>query len=390
MQDDLHALMQEMHPDAAPQPHRAAQANADRRTRDPFSNPTEEDDYRTDYTDLAPELLIPDTTLPVIPSPQEASRIRRTYNRAGLGLLLHVLLTNVFALVLYLVVQLLLKRQDLKTLDVLPENYSDILTRYINDSSLAMAINLMLFLSCNVAVFFIGCALSKIRVRSLFAPLHISALTLFRYIGLGLFIQSIASILALIAEKMMSGIGYTPYTPDFSTGTSPLKIAATVLCTCVMAPITEELLYRGFFLKAMSRVSQRFAIFASALFFGLAHENVSQFILSFLVGILLGYITVKYNSLLPAMMVHFSINTYSTIISVLSEFNETAAGAVYAVCSLIFLFGGLILFIYTCVTERLPDNTPHQSIRCGRIAITSWALVLTAVLHIGFSILNSL
>lgn len=61
------------------------------------------------------------------------------------------------------------------------------------------------------------------------------------------------------------------------------------------APISEELLFRGLALRSMEPYGKKFAIFASALMFGLYHGNIIQIPFAFVVGLVLGYVTVEYN-----------------------------------------------------------------------------------------------
>lgn len=61
------------------------------------------------------------------------------------------------------------------------------------------------------------------------------------------------------------------------------------------APISEELLFRGLVLRSMAPHGKRFAIFASALLFGLYHGNLIQAPFAFLVGLVLGYVALEYN-----------------------------------------------------------------------------------------------
>ena len=107
----------------------------------------------------------------------------------------------------------------------------------------------------------------------------------------------------------------------------------------------------------------------------------------FLVGILLGYIATKHDSIIPCIVVHFTINSYSMLTSLLNEFDQELANVFSGLTAIIILVGGAVLFVYTLIKERLPDNTPRQSLRCGRIAIGAWPLVLTAAIHIGAALL---
>lgn len=67
------------------------------------------------------------------------------------------------------------------------------------------------------------------------------------------------------------------------------------LYASVLAPIAEELLFRGYILRSLQPYGKKFAVFASALLFGLFHGNLLQTPYAFLMGLLLGYITVEYS-----------------------------------------------------------------------------------------------
>ncbi|MDY4964395.1 MAG: type II CAAX endopeptidase family protein [Ruminococcus callidus] len=355
--------------------------------RNPFDNPTENRDYNLDYSDILPPVTAPGYTMPVLPAKLEQHNIRRFYNLGGGMLLLHLVATNIIATVLYAVFPLVLSVADRRSAGALPDNYDTIVSNYISNSSLSMALNAFVFLLCNTGIFLLGCKWAKIPVGSLFQTKKLTVPTMLRYMGLGLFLQMVSALLATFVDDLLVKGGYGTYTPDFSLSGSKLQLAAMVLSTCLVAPITEELLYRGFFLKVMSRVSQRFGIFMSALFFSLAHENIAQGILTFLVGVLLGYIATKHDSIIPCILVHFTINSYSMLCSLLDSYNEELANMFSGLSAVIILVGGAVLFIYTLIMERLPDNTPRQSLRCGRIAIGAWPLVLTAAIHIGAALL---
>ena len=80
---------------------------------------------------------------------------------------------------------------------------------------------------------------------------------------------------------------------------------------CLLAPLTEELVFRGAILTAFrkSRYHPWFAIIMSALFFGIIHINLSQIPHSFLMGLLLGWIYVRTRSLIPCILAHMANNT---------------------------------------------------------------------------------
>lgn len=84
----------------------------------------------------------------------------------------------------------------------------------------------------------------------------------------------------------------------------------TVIATCVLAPVLEEMLFRGVLLRAFLNHHPRWAAISySALLFGAAHLNVYQFLLAFWLGLLLGWLFERSRSLLPCIALHAAFNT---------------------------------------------------------------------------------
>ena len=75
----------------------------------------------------------------------------------------------------------------------------------------------------------------------------------------------------------------------------------------ILAPVTEEILFRGLVLRKLMPFGKRFAIFCSAVTFGLFHGNLVQAPFAFLVGLVLGYVAAKYN-ICWAMLLHMINN----------------------------------------------------------------------------------
>lgn len=67
------------------------------------------------------------------------------------------------------------------------------------------------------------------------------------------------------------------------------------LYMCIVAPIFEEVIFRGLVLRTLQPYGRKFAIFASAFLFGIYHGNILQTPFAFVVGLLLGYVTVEYS-----------------------------------------------------------------------------------------------
>lgn len=357
----------------------------------PFANPTEEPEYTPDYAEIVPQIETPGCRIPLMPSKSEKHRVRYFYNLACCLAVLDFLAAMCFSILFTEIVKVALRASDLAALDgSLPQNYSQIVSSYFTDSGLAMGINLISFLLANTLIFFIGCRLSHCKPRDFFQDRDLTSSCLLRYIFIGLWIQLLCGWAVTMLSKIFGSADFLFNSPDFSTGNSKTKLLLTVLYGCLVAPVTEELVFRGVVLKNLSRVSQRFGIFVSALLFGLAHENIPQGILAFVLGIFLAYITISHNSIAPAILVHFCVNTTETIFSSLNEIGDGASVQIYAVYSLVILLVGAIAFFSTALSERLPASTPHQSFRTTPILLTSVCFWAFLILHLTYQFLPQL
>jgi len=84
----------------------------------------------------------------------------------------------------------------------------------------------------------------------------------------------------------------------------------------VIAPIVEELIFRGLLLNGFRKNYNGFvAVFMSALLFSLFHLNPWQMPATFVLGLLLGWLMLRTNNILVAILGH-SINNTMVLLSV--------------------------------------------------------------------------
>lgn len=92
---------------------------------------------------------------------------------------------------------------------------------------------------------------------------------------------------------------------EFASGTS--NSFSMFLYIGLLAPIAEEILFRGLFLRMLLPYGKRFAILSTAFLFGIFHENIVQSPFAFVMGLVLGYVAVEY-SMGWAMVLHMINN----------------------------------------------------------------------------------
>jgi len=97
---------------------------------------------------------------------------------------------------------------------------------------------------------------------------------------------------------------------------SDYGIYGAILKVAIMAPVIEELIFRGIIMHGLMRNYSKFtAIFASALMFALFHLNPWQFPATFILGILLGILMVRTRNIYLCILSH-AINNGLVLVSI--------------------------------------------------------------------------
>ncbi|WP_025798048.1 CPBP family intramembrane glutamic endopeptidase [Hoylesella saccharolytica] len=95
----------------------------------------------------------------------------------------------------------------------------------------------------------------------------------------------------------------------------------------ILAPLAEEMVFRGAILRTLlSYFNGRMywvPIIVSALLFGLAHGNMAQLLNAFLIGILLGWMYYRTESIVPGIVLHWVNNTVAyTMYKLMPQMND--------------------------------------------------------------------
>lgn len=122
----------------------------------------------------------------------------------------------------------------------------------------------------------------------------------------------------------------------------------------VVAPIVEELIFRGLILQGFRRNYNAFiAVFMSALLFGLFHLNPWQFPATFILGLLLGWLVIRTNSIVLSIIGHSINNTLVLLYITFSEQIQSHSiylldkKQFYYVSTLVALLSLILIFLLT-------------------------------------------
>ncbi|MFN0021759.1 MAG: ABC transporter permease subunit/CPBP intramembrane protease [Pirellulaceae bacterium] len=87
-----------------------------------------------------------------------------------------------------------------------------------------------------------------------------------------------------------------------------------ILLLALLPAVCEELAFRGFVLNGLRRTGHKWgAILVTSALFGVVHMLLQQSLSAFLIGIVIGYVAVKTNSIWPAMLFHFTHNSLAVL-----------------------------------------------------------------------------
>lgn len=117
----------------------------------------------------------------------------------------------------------------------------------------------------------------------------------------------------------------------------------SAIATVVMAPLGEEIVCRGLTVECLKRTGAGFWVInvVQAVLFGIMHLNLVQGVYAFLVGLVCGYLAMKYKNLLASMLFHLCFNGYSAFGTPLLEKLEAMNSTVYYIGCLVM---GIVVF----------------------------------------------
>ena len=157
----------------------------------------------------------------------------------------------------------------------------------------------------------------------------------------------------------------------------------------LLAPVAEEILFRGFVQRSLRPFGRRFAIFGSAFLFGVFHGNLLQTPYAFLVGLVLGYVAEEY-AIPWSMALHMFNNLI--LADFLSRILERLPQMAAAFLDLL-IFGGFAVAAAVILMVRRREISAYRKgewmdRRCLKCFFTnSGVLVLTVIMVVNMILL---
>ena len=155
--------------------------------------------------------------------------------------------------------------------------------------------------------------------------LHIGSLKRGLFLGLGIpvfamIVDNIAVLIYAIAFIFFFGepTTITELPGGTSWDSSPVALILTFISICILTPISEELLCRGYILDALNRLHGKWpAIIISSIIFGMVHFDPFTMGAATIGGVIYGWIRMRTGSLVPGIVAHAMWNTMALMFTYL-------------------------------------------------------------------------
>ena len=163
----------------------------------------------------------------------------------------------------------------------------------------------------------------------------------------GMTVAAIGNILSSYLMSYLNGFGVP--IPDLSMDYEPTvwNLVLNIVSAAVFPALLEEMAMRGFVLHALRPYGDWFAIVVSSVLFGLIHGNVLQLPFALVLGLMLGWMTVRTGSIWPAVVLHFVNNALSVALGWGEQFyGENAPVDAHVFTSISFFGAVLFAMLY--------------------------------------------
>lgn len=133
------------------------------------------------------------------------------------------------------------------------------------------------------------------------------------WVGFGMLCCVGANYAVGILVTVMNTFGFDLVQVETMEPDSLLTCIASIVGTAIVPAVCEEFAMRCCTLGLLKKYGKAFGVTAVSIVFGLLHGNVIQFVFATMVGLAVGFVTVKTNSILPAVFIHAFNNGMSVV-----------------------------------------------------------------------------
>lgn len=143
---------------------------------------------------------------------------------------------------------------------------------------------------------------------------------------------------------------------------SPFACVMEIIGLAVIPALCEEFAMRCCSLQVLRNYGTGFAVFAVSVVFGLLHGNVIQFIFAFVIGLVMAYVTVQTESIVPAIFIHMCNNGMSAFQDIIKyAFGEKVSDGFLVAVFVLWIAAGVLSGIYLMSKKAFKSNAPKYN-----------------------------
>ncbi|HQE93763.1 MAG TPA: CPBP family intramembrane metalloprotease [Anaerolineae bacterium] len=191
------------------------------------------------------------------------------------------------------------------------------------------------------------------------------------------FIGIIINLMATVA------LGYTTPLPPTTFPRDGREAFLLVLSTVVVAPLCEEIMFRGYVQRAYERRSPWIGIVVGGIIFALYHLRFQGAFALVPVAFTLGCVAWRSDSLFPGILLHAAYNSIASVVMIASSFSSAAvvSGVIMAfVCIGLFMVPVALVALWRLWRITAP---PVRMALPGPLGWRKWAWMVPLVVMLG-------
>lgn len=209
------------------------------------------------------------------------------------------------------------------------------------------------------------------------------------YVLSGLGIAFLFNIPFNFLVAFLQGYGIDLSSSDVLVPTSVMGIVIMAFSSALIPAVFEEFVFRGVILKKLRKHGDKLAIVSSAMLFAVTHRSAISICVTFLIGLVLGFLYVKTENLWVPIAVHFLNNAISTASSLIYAYSTDEIGASILTTSIFYgvILVGLIATLILVIQYKFNLDEPVKHNYIG--FATKFAAVLLnplTIIYVGICI----
>ena len=173
-----------------------------------------------------------------------------------------------------------------------------------------------------------------------------------------------------VFDAILVELGFSTSTLPISLN-KPINFIYLILTLGVLAPLSEELLFRGIIFSGLKEKGNKTAILISNLMFMLVHLSIHQTVYQFILGIILALVVLYTNNIFSSILIHFINNTFVLIINYINPyfFDYKFLSSGYIILALVLFFVAIITLyeLLKMLKKQKKNNDKKPAIKCDRL-----------------------